>query len=220
MLSIFAQARTISANSNAWSSLIVMMLMTCFLWVAPNAAAQDPTNIRLVVVDGANQIAMLGQALPRRFTVRLTDDLGVPLAGVLIAFANNNACFVGAPPPMAWVTCDVAADLGHFVQVEPMQYVVYSNQIGQSLTDSNGIAVAPAYIVGSSPGGFSVWAYPIDPRGRFLGQMVYFQFYQSATVPIPALSPLALIALAAALGLVGFQILRWRPKGSLFSPRK
>lgn len=197
-----------------------MMLMACFLCVAPDATAQNPTNIRLVVLDGANQIGMTGQALPTRFTVRLTDDQGVPLAGVLIAFANNNTCFAGAPPPMAWVTCDIAADLGHFLQLEPMGYVVYSNQIGQSLTDSNGVAVAPAYIVGSSPGGFSVWAYPIDPGGRFWGQMVYFQFNQSAIAPIPTLSPLALIALAAALGLVGFQILRSRPRGNLFSPRK
>lgn len=207
-------------KSSTLSSLTAMMLMAYFLCFAPNAAAQNPTAIRLVVVDGGNQIAMLGQALPTRFTVRLTDDQGVPLAGVSIAFANNNTCSAGAPPPMAWVNCVGAADLGHFLQLEPMRYVVYSNQIGQSLTDSNGVAVAPAYIVGSSPGGFSVWAYPIDPGGRFSGQMVYFHFNQSATAPIPTLSPLALIALTAALGLAGFQILRSRPKGRLFSPRK
>lgn len=220
MMSIFVQARTISAKSNTLSSLTAMMLMACFFCVAPDAAAQNPTTIRFVVLDGANQIVMPGQVLPTRFAVRLTNDQDVPLAGVLIAFANNNTCLAGAPPPMSWVNCVGAADLGHFLQLEPMRYVVYSNQIGQSLTDSNGVAVAPAYITGSTPGGFSVWAYPLDPSGRFLGQMVYFQFNQSAPEPIPTLSPLALIALAAALGLAGSQFLRSRSKGNSFFPRK
>lgn len=222
MLSIFVQARTISAKSSTLSSLTAMMLMACFFCVAPDAAAQNPTTIRLVVLDGANQIVMPGQALPNRFAVRLADDQGVPFVGVTIAFANSS-CFLGQPP-MGTVACAGGGDLGHFASgmLPPPEN---SNQGVYVLTDSNGVAVAPTYIAGSTLGWYSVWALPIklDPN-YFSGitsiEMVHFGFYQSMVEPIPTLSPLALIALAAALGLAGSQVLRSRPKGNLFPPRK
>lgn len=226
MLSIFVQARTISAKSSTLSSLTAMMLMACFFCVAPNAAAQDPTTIRLVVLDGANQIAMPGQALPNRFAVRLTDDQGVPFVGATIGFANSS-CLADPGPPMDWISCFGGADLGHFepgADIPP--WFLRTNQAGVALTDSNGVAVAPTYVAGPIPGSYSVWAYPRSVYPYYFSgipsveHMVYFQFNQSAPEPIPTLSPLALIALAAALGLAGSQFLRSRSKGNSFFPGK
>ncbi len=215
----------VSIKSNTLSGLTAMLLAACFLCVAPNALAQDTTNIRLVVLDGDNQIGKNGQALPKKFAVRLTDNLGVPFAGATIAFANSSSCVTDAPLSVGWIGCFGGADLGNFGSwMLPPPGA--SNQGVFVSTDSNGVAVAPTYIAGSTVGQYSVWAFPPSLYPYYFSgipsadNMVYFHFSQSAAAPIPTLSPLALMALAAALGLRGFQILRLRPKGSLFSPRK
>ena len=76
-----------------FAAAVAFLLASIMLFAAaPSAFAQSPNQLRLTIVDGNNQQVSAGQVLPKRFTVRATNELGQPYAGMRITFMDRKSC--------------------------------------------------------------------------------------------------------------------------------
>lgn len=171
-------------------NLCILLLVCAF-----NASA-----LELTVVGGSGQTAVVGTPFQERFSVRLTTDDGDPIADALISFGNNGCVLMlgtTCPPPSAW---------GLFESGE--RYAI-------AYTNSDGVAVSPTYIAGSTPSqGNSIFAYPpseqpphfFTPR-QSLGAIQSIGFGQTlpTAVPIPMLSSFSSLLLVALMVFVAYK---------------
>lgn len=109
--------------------------------------AQNVTQLRMVITQGDGQTTATGQAFPQRFAVRLTDNQGLPFVGTPVEFENNGCLSFSSGPS----TCPFTGAAGSF---DP------GGLAAVVLTDSSGLAVAPTYVAGASPGQPASWRSP------------------------------------------------------------
>lgn len=187
---------------------IARIFALLLLAVSPTLSAQTVfVRPQFTALTPPTQTTLVGTPFPQRIALRLTNEAGIPLSGVLVSFllsrcipAPSNACPDFAP---ALDNGDPLFDRGHryFVAVR---------------TDAEGVARASTIVAGTQPmEAFVVpWVLPQDtPWGRFDLQYAgtRFHLHQVASLPVPALSPwltMALLSACFAAGLIRLRSVR------------
>ena len=164
-----------------------------------NAGSIGNQKLNVTIIAGQDQTAIVGQPFNAQFTVRLTDDKGLPYSNVDVSF-QNDICFSfphinTCPPPSAW---------GNFINGERSVLVT---------TNSLGIAVAPIYVAGTTPSdGSPLLIYvpanrpPFNftfPQSRDALKLIRFTQIPVPPRSIPTLSLENLIALMMAITFAG-----------------
>ena len=180
--------------------------MAVSLFTAANAQAQNPAQMALKVIKGQAQKTTVTQPFSERLTVQLTDDQGLPFSGAPVWFGNDGCVVYDG----ITVPCGLDGEPGH-IESGAQVFIV--------LTDSSGIATAPIYIAGSTPGTIGVGAFPMPetapfffPIGPSLNNLVVFTLFQVVAVakPVPLFSIAAVIAVALLLMFTALLAIRGR----------
>ena len=186
-----------------WQSLIVLVCLLCLGQANFAHAALEEWLVLYTIVAGDNQSGVPGTTLPVRFSVRVTNWAGEPYVGARVLFEQAEG-----PDCDPLLGCqDDSNNYGTFVS-DP--YHVY--------TDSNGVATAPPWRMGSYPS-VHLWAYAtygesphfFDPE-QVWTHAVRFTV-QSTAAGVPVNSPAMLGSLGLSLALMAGWLLRRRVGG-------
>jgi hypothetical protein len=192
---------------NEWNSMclisasrqsIVKSVAVLMLVFVSCASAQ--VALHVIVVQGSGQTAVVGTTFPQLLAVRLTDDHGTPLPGAIIEFENNTCFTFDAGQPACPFT---------FGSFQP------GGDLGEGVTDSSGVAYAPPYVAGNTPGLVSVFAFPraLSPPYFFSNSQVLHTELagfglQQVFPTIPSLSIASLVTLIMVIAFAGITRLR------------
>lgn len=88
--------RRVFRRANGFVAFLVGLVV---LGAATGVSAQSTNQLRLTIVDGNNQQVSAGTALPKRFTVKVANVLGLPYVGARVTFYDSPCiAFPGQPP--------------------------------------------------------------------------------------------------------------------------
>jgi hypothetical protein len=173
---------------------LLCLLLSC-------GAAHAQTLVpNMEAVNGSTRIMLAGGVAEPPFAVRVTNAQGQPMAGVQVEFHVNH-CLDMLPPPGGG--CPPAALYGRFNA---------SSGSPGAVSDATGLATSSAFVAGSIPGQYEVYArVPEQQVGTlqipYTVQFLLFQVHQQtaggagapAGTVIPTTSAWGLIAMMALL---------------------
>ena len=149
---------------------LARFLLLCLLLSCAVAHAQSLVP-NMEAVNGSTRIMLAGGVAEPPFAVRVTNAQGQPIPGVRVEFSVNH-CLDFLPPPGGG--CPPAALYGRFNA---------SNGSPGEVSDANGLATATAFVAGSIPGQYEVYARVPEQQVGTLqipsnANFLFFQVYQ------------------------------------------